>query len=95
VGLTYQFAERWKLDAAYQYTRTRYAQNSSEPRSNVVFVSVAYNWPGASFTSWLGNPAETQGLPGAGPMSSNAPVTGLPGASLTPELLPFDSLTLP
>jgi hypothetical protein len=89
-GLSYRLAERWSLDAGYQYTRTRYAQAAGEPNSNLVFVSVAYNWPGASATGWVGGPADGQGLPGAGPLSLPVPATGQ-----APELLPFELLTLP
>ena len=94
-GLSYRLAERWMLDAGYQYTRTRYSQGSGDPSSNVVFVSIAYNWPGASFTGWIGSPVETQGLPAAGPLSLPVPGSGSPGASPMPDLLPFDALTLP
>ena len=97
-GLSYQLAERWRLDAGYQYTRTHYARDSSEPASNVVFVSVAYNWPGTSFTGWLGNPVDTQGLPAAGPLSLPERTGGVPGAlspTQPPATLPFDSYTLP
>jgi opacity protein-like surface antigen len=98
-GLSYRLAERWTLDAGYQYTRTRYAQNQlGEPSSNVVFVSIAYNWPGASFTGWLGNPVDTQGLPAAGPLSLPERTGGVPGApspTQPPATLPFDTYTLP
>ena len=95
-GVSYQLAERWKLDGGYTYTRTRYGQGDGEPSSNVVFVSLAYNWPGASFTGWVGGPVETQGLPAAGPMSLPEAARGTPGApSQAPAPLPFDGLTLP
>lgn len=95
-GLTYQLAERWKLDAGYQYTRTRYARDSSEPNSNVVFMSLAYNWPGASVTGWVGSPVDTQGLPAAGPLSLPERAGGMPGAQSPPSaILPFDAFTLP
>ncbi len=68
-GMSYQLAERWRLDAGYQYTRTHYSRDSSEPASNVVFINLAYNWPGTSSTGWVGNPVDTQGLPAAGPLS--------------------------
>jgi opacity protein-like surface antigen len=95
-GLSYQLAERWKLDAGYTYTRTRYARDGSEPASNVVFLSLAYNWPGASFTGWVGNPLETQGLPAAGPLSLPERPGTTPGAAgPAPTTLPFDTYTLP
>jgi hypothetical protein len=98
-GLSYRLAERWTLDAGYQYTRTKYEQNQmGEPSSNVVFVGIAYNWPGASFTGWVGNPVETQGLPGASPLSLPDRMGGtsrLPSATIPSESSPFDGLTLP
>jgi opacity protein-like surface antigen len=95
-GLSYQLAERWKLDAGYLYTRTRYARDDSEPNSNVVFVSLAYNWPGASFTGWIGSPRETQGLPAAGPLSLPEESGTTPGAAVpVPTILPFGTYTLP
>jgi hypothetical protein len=97
-GVTYRIDERWKLDAGYEYTRTRYEQDSSEPSSNLVFLSISYNWPGASTTGWIGRPADTQGLPGARPLSiSGRPsdLTGIPAPSTTSDSLPFDTFTLP
>ena len=97
-GISYRLAERWKLDAGYQYTSARYSQVSSEPRSNLVFVSVAYNWPGSSFTGWLGRPMDMQGMPGAGPLSLPERSTRTPGSSpstTATEIAPFDALTLP
>ena len=55
VGVSYQLAERWTLDAGYRYSRAHYSQNSFEPKSNVGFVSIGYNWPGTSFTDWVGH----------------------------------------
>lgn len=98
VGLSYQLAERWKLEAGYQYTRTEYSQSSSEPNSNVVFVSVGYNWPGASFTGWVGRAGDMQGLPGGGPLSLPERSLGQPGSPPTsdsPLISPFDQFTLP
>jgi hypothetical protein len=102
IGFSYLLAQRWKLDAGYQTARSQTAQVSGEPRSNVVFVSIAYNWPGASFTDWVGRHPVTQGLPGAGPVSfperSSRP-TSPPGAA--PEARPpassspFDPYTIP
>lgn len=97
-GLSYRLAERWLLDAGYRYTRTRYSQDLGDPSSNLVFVSLAYNWPGASFTGWVGNPVETQGLPGAGALSLPERPSGTPGTSspsAPSESLPFDQFTLP
>jgi len=98
-GVSYRLAELWMLEAGYQYTRTRYSQGSlGDPSSNVVFVSIAHNWPGASFTGWVGNPVETQGLPGAGALSLPERPSGIPGTSspaAPSESLPFDQFTLP
>jgi predicted porin len=101
IGVSYLLAERWKLDAGYQYVRAQFAQNLGEPKSNVVFVSIGYNWPGTSFTDWVGRRPETQGLPGAGPVPpparSPAPVapTGAAPEAPSPEASPFDRFTLP
>jgi long-subunit fatty acid transport protein len=95
VGLSYRLAERWTLDAGYRYATARYSQNSFEPRSNVAFVSLGYNWPGASFTGWVGTPPVTQGLPGAGPLSLPESSRAQPGTSAAPETSPFDPFTLP
>jgi hypothetical protein len=87
IGVSYLLAERWKLDAGYRYARAQYSQNPFEPQSNVVFVSIAYGWPGESFTDWVGARLDTHGLPGAGPVPpaerppSKAPQGGIPEAS--------------
>lgn len=68
-GVSYLLAERWRLDAGYRYTRVEYTQQSlGEPQSNTVFVSIGYNWPGASFTEWVGARVDVPSLPGAGPV---------------------------
>ncbi len=98
IGVSYQLAERWRLDAGYRYVRAQYSQSSSEPISNLGFVTIAYNWPGASFTGWVGRPTEAQSLPGAGPLSLPAGSLGSPGASSeTPPAgtSPFDPFTIP
>lgn len=70
LGVSYLLAERWKLDAGYRYTRAEYTQQSlGEPQSNTVFVSIGYNWPGGSFTDWVGARPDAQGIPGAGPVT--------------------------
>ena len=83
IGVSYLLAERWKLDAGYRYARAQYSQNPFEPQSNVVFVSIGYGWPGASFTDWVGARLDTQGLPGAGPVAlpERSPSTPAPGAT--------------
>ena len=97
-GISYQLAERWSLEAGYRYVRAQYSQNSPEPRSNGAFLSIAYNWPGASFTDWVGRPSDTQGLPAAGPLSLpdsvHGPAGTQPGPSAT-ERSPFDPFTIP
>jgi opacity protein-like surface antigen len=101
VGLSYALAERWQLDAGYRYTGARYDQISGEPRSNVVFISIAYNWPGSSFTDWVGRRPDVQGMPWAGAVALPARPTGpapsvdvSPAPSL-PGPSPFDPLTIP
>ncbi len=91
VGITYRLAEYWLLDAGYRYTRTSYS--ASNASSNVAFVSIGYNWPGTSFTSWVGRPSDTQGIPGA-PVSQpeGSRVTGPSGSS---ESKAFEPFTLP
>jgi long-subunit fatty acid transport protein len=73
IGATYQIAERWTLDAGYRYTRASYPVELSEPRANVAFISIGYNWPDASFTNWVGSRPDTSGLPGAGPVPLTEP----------------------
>ena len=92
VGLTYQLAERWTLDAGYRYSRAHYAQNSTTPAANVGFVSIAYNWPGATFTDWVGRPANVQGLPAAGPVP--LPESSR-GTTTAPAPSPFEPFTIP
>ncbi len=86
IGVSYLLTERWKVEAGYRYARAQYSQNPFEPQSNVVFVSIGYGWPGASFTDWVGARLDTQGLPGAGPVAlpERPPSTPVPGA--TPEV---------
>ena len=98
IGVSYQLAERWTLEGGYRYAAAKYSQSSSEPRSNVGFVSIAYNWPGTSFTDWLGRSVNVQGLPGAGPLSLPESSRGrpdMPPASASPETSRFDPFTLP
>ncbi len=99
-GFSYLLAERWKLDVGYRYTGARYGQNAGEPKSNVVFVSIGYNWPGASFTEWIGQRPNVQGLPGAGavPLPVGSPGSAAPGATPaapSPGTSPFDPFTIP
>jgi hypothetical protein len=70
VGVTYLFAERWLVEAGYRHDVARYAGNSGEPRSNVAFISIAYNWPGGSVTSWVGAPSDTGTAAGVGPLAA-------------------------
>ena len=104
VGVSYLLAERWKLDAGYRYSSARYGQISGQPdtgspRSNVVFLSIGYNWPGASFTDWVGQRPNVQGLPGAGALSlperSAGPAAGAPAEAPSPQTSPFDPFTIP
>jgi opacity protein-like surface antigen len=101
VGMSYALAERWKLDAGYRFTAARYEQVSGEPKSNVAFISIAYNWPGASFTDWVGRRPDVQGMPWAGAVALPARPTGpapsvdVPPAPSLPGPSPFDPLTIP
>jgi len=104
VGMTWRFAEHWTMDAGYRYERTKYSTEAGEPKSNVVFVSVAYNWPGASLTSWIGRATDSKGLSGAGPLSprdfsapgaATTPAPSAPSTLSVPEPLPFEPFTLP
>lgn len=101
VGASYRFAERWTIEGGYRYSQTQYNQNVSEPSSNAVFLSIAYNWPGSSFTGWLGTMTDAQSLPGAGPVplterAPTAPRTpGVPTGPAPAEPSPFDRLPLP
>jgi len=93
-GLSYQLAERWTIDAGYHYARARYS-NAPGAASNIAFVSIGYNWPGASFTGWVGRPAEMQTIPGAGPLSLPEAPRGTSPARSAPETSPFDPFTIP
>lgn len=101
IGLSYLLAERWRLEAGYRYAGARYGQTTGEPTSNIAFLSIGYNWPGASFTDWVGQRPTAQGLPGAGAVQlperspgSASPQTVLPGTP-PPETSPFDPFTIP
>ncbi len=97
LGVTYALAERWRIEAVYQYTRARYSQDAVEPKSNIVFVSVGYNWPGAAITGIVGRPADASSLQGAGPLTLPPAERG--GAPTTPsgplDIAPFEPFTLP
>jgi hypothetical protein len=101
IGLSYLLAERWRLEAGYRYAGARYGQTTGEPTSNVAFLSIGYNWPGASFTDWVGQRPAAQGLPGAGAVTLPERTLGLvappeasPGAQ-APGSSPFDPFTIP
>lgn len=94
IGASYRFAERWTLDAGYRYARARYDQTAGEPKSNVAFLSISYNWPGASVTDWIGTRQDGEGLPGVAPLSLPERPSGTPGAPL-PERSPFDQYWIP
>jgi hypothetical protein len=94
IGVSYLLRRALAARCRLRYTGARYEQKRGEPKSNLVFVSIAYNWPGASFTDWVGRRSDAQGLPGAGavslPVSSpeSASMPGVPGS-------PFDQLPIP
>jgi hypothetical protein len=82
-GATYRLGERWVLDAGYTYARARYSQRQGEPRSNAVFVSIAYNWPGVSLADQRGTVWDTgalSGTPGAITPAASTPVPATPVA---------------
>jgi hypothetical protein len=102
VGFSYLLAERWKLDAGYRYSGARYGQVAGQPEvgspnSNVVFMSIAYNWPGASFTNWVGQRPEVQGLPGAGAvvLPQRSPGSSAPPEAPSQRISPFEPFTIP
>ncbi|MET1081618.1 MAG: outer membrane beta-barrel protein [Burkholderiales bacterium] len=98
IGASYQLAERWLLDAGYRYTRAEYSDDPSRPASNVVFISVGYNWPGTSFTDWVGTGVIPDYSPGAGPISlpERRPVPPSGESPSAPvERSPFDVFTIP
>jgi hypothetical protein len=101
IGLSYLLAERWKLDAGYRYTSANYEQTAGVPRSNLIFVSIAFNWPGASFTDWVRPRSDTQAFPGAGATSlpvqspQSRPTPSVPSEPSLPESSPFDQLSIP
>jgi len=98
IGASFLLTERWVLDAGYRYQRAQYADNPSRPSSNVLFVSVGYNWPGASFTDWVGARFEPESRLGAGPISlperRQAPAGAEP-PSAPAESSPFDVFSIP
>jgi opacity protein-like surface antigen len=98
IGASFRLAERWTLDAGYRYTRAEYSDNPSQPTSNFVFIGVAYNWPGSSFTDWVGTRFDVNNQAGAGPVSlparATAPKAGEP-SSAPPGKSTFDSFTIP
>jgi opacity protein-like surface antigen len=90
IGVSYLLMERWRLDAGYRYSRSQYSQDPLEPKSNVAFLNIGYNWPGTSATDWIGRRSDSQGYPAAGPMS-------LPDRSqpASPEGSPCDRYSVP
>ena len=98
VGASFRLAEQWTLDAGYRYTRAEYADNPSQPTSNFVFIGVAYNWPGSSFTDWVGTRFDVNNPAGAGPVSlperATPAKTGQP-SSAPPQRSTFDAFTIP
>jgi hypothetical protein len=63
-----------------------------------VFVSIGYNWPGTTFTEWVGTRVGTDNIPGAGPISLPERKPAPKGAeppSAPPESSPFDAFPIP
>jgi opacity protein-like surface antigen len=94
IGASYRITERWTLDAGYRYARARYSQDTGEPRSNIAFLNLSYNWPGASVIDWIGARRDVQAMPGAAPVTlpDRAPGTS---ATPAPERSPFDQYWIP
>ncbi len=94
IGVTYLLAERWTMEAGYRHATVRYSGNASEPRSNAAFVGIAYNWPGTSFTNWVGSASDTRAIVGAGPLAlPEQETTPRPGSS--PDRPSFDQFPIP
>ncbi len=88
VGVSYLISEDWRLEAGYRYGRATYSQDATEPRSNVAFLSIGYNWPGTALGDQVARSPDTQGLPAAGPQS-------MPGGTGATRAGPFDRYTIP
>jgi hypothetical protein len=97
ISVTYRIAQRWTLDAGYQYRRGRYPQELGEPRSNAAYVTLAYNWSDVPFAILGGGRVGTQGLPGAGalPAPAGAVTSGEPSGSSAMDTPLFDRPALP
>jgi hypothetical protein len=73
VGGTYDLAQAWLLD--FGYRRDSSDQRGLTGDANVLFVQIAYNWPGQSINDWgFGGFAFPGAVPGAG-----APPGVIPG----------------
>jgi hypothetical protein len=86
-GMTYRLADAWTLEARYSYGRAEYAQAAVAPTANTVLVTLAYNWPGASFSNVFGAGPDAF-LGGPGVPSGTGGVSGappLPGPATRPE----------
>ena len=60
----WQSAGRWTRVTGIREPNTR--RTPSEPTSNLAFLSIGYNWPGASFTGWVGQASGDAGIAGRG-----------------------------
>jgi hypothetical protein len=70
-NVSYDLAERWLLDVGVRRQETD--NRGVSANGNVIFVSIAYNWPGQSFSDWTG------GF-GGFPVPAAAPTAGIPPA---------------
>lgn len=101
VGINYELAEGWTLDAGYRYVRTDYSGTGQNPRSNVIFLNVAYAWSQAPAVRWTPPQPDYGALPGAGPVPLRQHPTGAPDLAapqpVAPDLdrSPFDPWSLP
>jgi hypothetical protein len=99
VGASFQLAEHWTVEAGYRYTNAKYEDDPFRPAANVVFVSIAYNWPAGSFTDWVGTRlGVAERRLGAGPISlpERRPIPPrLESPTAQPGSLPFGTFTIP
>lgn len=103
VGATYALTERWTIEGSYRYVASDYSQSDQRPRSNAAFLSIAYNWPGATLGGLGAIRTDSAILPGAGPATLRQHPSGAPDLAVTPapatpadlQPSPFDPFTVP
>lgn len=75
--LTYNLAIDWLLEVGVRHDRSE--QRGVDADANVVFLSLAYNWPGQSISGWTG--FDAPGFPAAAP-GAGTPPSAVPGQPL-------------